>query len=260
MTDSPHRPDPGPAEPTQYGYSGPVDPAYANQPSTGTSYPPQGVPTPTQQLPPYPPPEYGYSYETGFYGGPPHGAPREPLPSDAPPSRRWLWVLAAISVLTVLALIVAVVVINSTEDQVVVAPPLVPTEPQFTSPTSPTTSTPSPSAAPQPTLPIPVPTVPTPGMPTEPTTPGETQTVVYQVSGRGRAISITYVDTGGVLQTEFNVLLPWSKQVELAAPATSSASVNIINFGRQLTCSITIAGDVVVSRSGAGLTVCGALG
>ena len=93
-----------------------------------------------------------------------------------------------------------------------------------------------------------------------PGTPGETQTVVYTVSGRGRAISITYVDTGGVLQTEFNVLLPWSRQVELASPADSSASVNIINFGRQLTCSISIAGEVVVNRTGAGLTVCGAPG
>ena len=37
---------------------------------------------------------------------------------------------------------------------------------------------------------------------------GETETVDYNVDGTGRAISITYVDTGGVLQTEFNVMLP----------------------------------------------------
>ena len=255
MTDSPHRQQPGPTEPSPSGFS---DPAYANQPPYGTSYPPQGVPAPTQQLPAYSQHDYGYGYDTGFYGPPypPDGAPPEP-PQPSPPSRRWLWVLATGSVLTVLALVIAVVIINSAQEQVVVAPPLIPAGPDFTTPAPTTTRTPTTS---RPLPPVPIPTEPTPGIPNEPTTPGETQTVVYQVAGRGRAISITYVDTGGVLQTEFNVLLPWSKQVELASPADSSASVNIINFGRQITCSITVAGDVVVNRTGAGLTVCGALG
>jgi hypothetical protein len=266
MTDSPHRQEPGPAEPSPYGYSGAADPAYANQPPYGTPYPPQGVPAPTQQLPAYTPNEYGYTYETGFYGGSggppqsPAGGPPEPPPQDGPPSRRWLWVLATGSVLTVLALVIAVVVINNSDEQVAVAPPLIPTEPDFTTPSNPPTTSRPPSTSPLPSLPVPIPTAPPTGAPNEPSTPGETQTVVYAVSGRGRAISITYVDTGGVLQTEFNVLLPWSRQVELASPAESSASVNIINFGRQVTCSITVAGDVVVSRTGAGLTVCGALG
>ena len=48
------------------------------------------------------------------------------------------------------------------------------------------------------------------------------QTVVYNVTGDGRAISITYVDTGGMMQTEFNVVLPWSKEVSL--PASASAT------------------------------------
>ena len=39
--------------------------------------------------------------------------------------------------------------------------------------------------------------------------------MIYEVTGDGRAINITYVDTGSVLQTEFNVMLPWSKEVEL---------------------------------------------
>jgi hypothetical protein len=258
MTDSPRRQEPGPTEPSPYGYSGSPDPAYANQPPYGTSYPPQGVPAPTQQLPAYSQHDSGYGYGTGFYGPPypPDGAPPEPPQPDDPPSRRWLWVLATGSVLTVLALVIAVLIINSSQEQVVVAPPLIPTEPDFTTPSSaPTTTTRTPT-----TTSRPLPTEPTPGLPNEPTTPGETQTVIYQVSGPGRAISITYVDTGGVLQTEFNVLLPWSKQVELASPADSSASVNIINFGRQITCSITVAGDVVVNRTGAGLTVCGARG
>jgi hypothetical protein len=271
MTDSPHRQEPGPAEPSPYGYASSNDPAYANQPPYGTSYPPQGVPAPTQQLPAYAQNDYGYTYETGFYGRPdgqpggqpdgqPGGAPPEPPQSDGPPSRQWLWVMAAGSLLTVLALVIAVVIIYGTQQQVVVAPPLIPTEPDFTTPSNPPTTTRTPSTTPLPSLPAPIPTEPTPGLPNQPSTPGETQTVVYSVSGHGRAISITYVDTGGVLQTEFNVLLPWSRQVELASPADSSASVNIINFGRQITCSITIAGDVVVNRTGAGLTVCGALG
>ena len=41
------------------------------------------------------------------------------------------------------------------------------------------------------------------------------QTVVYNVTGEGRAISITYVDDDGMMQTEFNVALPWSKEVSL---------------------------------------------
>ena len=63
--------------------------------------------------------------------------------------------------------------------------------------------------------------------------------MTYDVTGDGRAINITYVDTGGVLQTEFNVMLPWSKEVELPEPAEQSASVTIINVGREVTCTIT---------------------
>ena len=39
------------------------------------------------------------------------------------------------------------------------------------------------------------------------------------MTGEGRAINITYVDNGGIMQTEFNVALPWSKEVSLSAPA-----------------------------------------
>ena len=52
-----------------------------------------------------------------------------------------------------------------------------------------------------------------------------TDTVVYTVSGTGRALNITYVDTGGLLQTEFNVMLPWSKEVLLPQPGETSASI-----------------------------------
>ncbi len=113
-----------------------------------------------------------------------------------------------------------------------------------------------PSAPPSFTLPpIPLPPQSPPGQPNGPTEP-----VVYDVAGTGRAISITYVDTGGVLQTEFNVMLPWNKEVELQQPASSSASVTVINFGYEVTCSIEVGGDEVDTLTGSGLTMCGALG
>ena len=81
--------------------------------------------------------------------------------------------------------------------------------------------------------------------------------VVYNVDGNGRAINITYVDTGGVLQTEFNVMLPWSKEVELPQPGRG--------FGQCHASSTSAAGDLLdhgQRRSGAratpahGLTIC----
>ena len=261
MTDSPQRPGSGWGEPDPSSFPGYTDPAYANQAPYGTSYQPPGAPPPTQQFPAYSQYESGYdAYATGTYGAghPPGGAPAEPPPGG--PSRLWLWVLAGASVLVVLGLVVALVITNSSDQQTVVAPsPNL--EPTFTTPSTPPTTTRRTAPTTTPRLPFPLPgESTTPGAPDEPTVPGQTETVVYDVDGTGRAISITYVDTGGVLQTEFNVMLPWSRQVELDAPADSSASVNVINFGRELTCSITVAGTVVANRTGSGLTICGALG
>jgi hypothetical protein len=103
--------------------------------------------------------------------------------------------------------------------------------------------------------------VPTPSTapPSESASPGATETVAYEVNGPGRAINITYVDTGSVLQTEFNVVLPWHKDVELPSPAEDSASLTIINVGRQVSCSITVSGVQVQSNTGSGLTICTAL-
>jgi Mycobacterium membrane protein len=267
MTDSRHRPGSGFGEPDPYSNTGYTDPAYAEQSPYGTPYSSSGTPNPTQQLPAYS--QYGYGYNpyatgTNNYPYPPAGTPVEPPPPRGP-SRRWLWILATASVLTVLGLVIAMVIVNVSDQQTVVAPP--PLEPTFTTPSSPptTTRTPTPSRAPGPTrtlprLPFPPPGNTKPSAPDEPTVPGEMETVVYRVDGTGRAISITYVDAGGVLQTEFNAMLPWSKEVELDKPAKTSASVNIINFGRELTCSITVAGNVVEHHTGSGLTICGALG
>lgn len=83
--------------------------------------------------------------------------------------------------------------------------------------------------------------------------------MLYYVSGTGRAINITYVDTGSLLQTEFNVVLPWSKQVDLPSPAEDSASLTIINVGRTVTCTVTVNGVQVQSNTGNGLTICTAV-
>ncbi|MCT7660529.1 MmpS family protein [Mycobacterium deserti] len=235
------------------GYSGYTDPAYAGQAPYGPTYQPPAGPAPTERLSDTSP--YGYDpYAAGQYGAP--YAPGEPQ-DEEPKSPRWLWVLAAVSVVAVIGLVIALVIVNSGRQETVVAPlPSMP-EPDMSTSTPATTSrTPLPPVVPVPTAPSRPSSPPTTGT----TAPGATQTVVYDVSGDGRAINITYVDAGGVLQTEFNVMLPWSKAVQLSAPADASASVSIINVGREVNCSISIDGAVVQQRSGAGLTVCTAIG
>jgi Mycobacterium membrane protein len=258
MTDSPRRDGPEPTQPLGNSYPGYTDPAYASQAPYGPTYQAPAAPNPTERLPAYPP--YGYDpYATGEYGAqyPPGEPPHEPPPPEEPKSPRWLWVVAGVAVLAVVGLVIALVIVNSSRQQTVVAPlPSLP-EPTFTTPgtSQPTTTSPTP------TVPVlPLPTLPRTTPPTETTAPGATETVVYDVSGSGRAINITYVDTGGVLQTEFNVMLPWSKEVELPQPAEDSASVSIINVGREVTCSITINGVPVQQLTGAGLTICTAAG
>jgi hypothetical protein len=86
------------------------------------------------------------------------------------------------------------------------------------------------------------------------------QDVVYSVTGEGRALSIVYIGTGDVIQTEFNVELPWSKEVSLSKSAVHPANVTIINFGHNVTCSVTVAGVQVIQRVGAGVTICDARG
>lgn len=147
-------------------------------------------------------------------------------------------------------------IVNSSRQQTVMAPAPAAPEPSFTT----TRPTPTTTSRPPRTSILPVPTPPSSPFTTpEQTTPsGATDTVVYTVSGTGRVINITYVDTGGLLQTEFNVMLPWTREVSLPRPAERSASVSIINVGREVTCSITVNGTQVQQRDGAGLTVCSA--
>lgn len=236
------------------GYSGYSDPAYASQTPYGPPY------QPTERLPAYPP--YGYNptadpNATGQYPPqyPPHGPGPDP-PQD-PKSPRWLWIVAGVAVVMVIGLVIALVIVNSSRQETVVAPLPAAPEPSMTtsSPRSPTTTSRAPRTTTRPTTPLlPLPTLPstTP----DPTTPGATDSVIYTVEGLGRAINLTYVDTGGLLQTEFNVMLPWTKEVALPRPGESSASITIINVGREVTCSITVNGTQRESRTGAGLTIC----
>ncbi|MEV0674578.1 MmpS family transport accessory protein [Mycobacterium sp. NPDC050441] len=247
MTDSPRRDG---SEPTQSLGSGyPVnypDPAYSNQPPypaypavPGT--PPQASPNPTQQLPPQPP----YGYDPSATGQSP-GAPTPPPEPDGHEPRLWLWILAGVAVLVALGLVVALVIANGSSQETVVAPQPITPQPSFSTSPKPTTTT---SRAPRP--------VPPPaGAPPTETTPGATETVTYEVTGEGRAINITYLDTGNMLQTEFNVMLPWSKQVELAQPATETASVSVVNFGPEVACTVTVNGVQTQHRTGSGITIC----
>ena len=251
MTDSPRRDGADPTQPLGFSYPGYNDPAYASQAPYGPSYQAPYAPPPTERLPEYSP--YGYDpYATSQY--PPTGPPQPPEP-DGPKSPRWLWILAAVAVLSVIGLVIALVIVNSSTQDTVVAP-LPSPQPSLRTPSPTTTSRP-------PTIPIfPLPTPPTRSpttAPSVPATPGALDSVVYNVTGDGRAINITYVDTGGVLQTEFNVMLPWSKTVELAQPAQNSASISIINVGREVSCSVMINGIQVEQRTGAGLTICSAV-
>lgn len=262
MTDSPRREGSDPTQPLGSGY--PVDypePAYADPPP----YQPPGYPAgpsstsnQTQQLPPYPsygynPSSYGYNPNaTGQYGTgyPPAGPPPPEQEPDEERPRLWLWLLAAVAVLLVVGLMIALVIINSSQQETVVAPqPVTPLPGATTTRTAPPTTsrTPRPTAAPPAT---------TPTSPTGPSTPGSTDTVTYEVTGSGRAINITYIDTGNMLQTEFNVMLPWRKQVELSQPATGTASVTVINFGPEVSCTVTVNGVQTQHRTGTGLTVC----
>jgi Mycobacterium membrane protein len=251
MTDPSRRDGWGQEHPGTYNYPAYPGATYGQQP---TYQAPDG-PKPTEQLPAYSP--YGWDPRSGApYGAPnpPGGTPPEPPKPGGPNPRRWLWLLAATALLIVLGLVIGLVIVNSSQQDTVVAPPQTPIEP---TPTQPSTSTRTPTTTRTST---PAPTTSTTALPPDQTDPSGTHTVVYSVAGEGRAISILYLDSGGVLQTEFNVLLPWNKEVQLTGAANSSASVSIVNVGRPITCSITIDGAETQQNTGTGLTLCTSLG
>jgi hypothetical protein len=246
MTDSPHRGWPYDPNQPSGSHPGYTDPAYAGNSPYGPTYSaaqPPPNPNPTEALPQY--------WTQGYGQIPPGMPPEEPEPPRSP---RWLWFAAGGAVLLVVGLVTALVIANSSSKKQTVVAPL-PVMPEPTTSTRPRTTTTT-----RPSIPVlPLPTLPT--SPTQTSAPsGDTEPVVYEVRGRGRAINITYVDTGSMMQTEFNVVLPWQKEVELPKPATDSASVTVINVGRDITCSITVSGVQVRQRTGAGLTICSAAG
>ena len=249
MTDSPRRDGNEPTQPLDNRYRGYSDPAYAGQTPYGSSYQaPQGpnaIPNPTQRLPEYS--QYGFDpYGPDQYGQYPPGVPGPP--PGGPRSPRWLWIAAIAAALVVIGLVLALVITNGVNQQTTVAPLTPLPEPSSGTSTRPPTST---SRTPTSVAPPPSSTAAngSPGA-------GSTEHTVYDVTGDGRAISITYLDSGGVLQTEFNVMLPWHKEVDLESPAQDGASVSIINVGRNVTCTVSIDGIQVQQRTGSGLTIC----
>ena len=256
--------DQSPWAPTYYGYAptGYAPTGYAPMEYTSTGYPSQWAPgfnsQQTQQSPAYWP-----------QGGP--GELPPPVPPGGPKSPRWLWVAAGSAVFLAVALVIALAIANQAIKRQTAVPPMAPTpesSSEFPPPWAPTT----PSMPTVPTVPtepsepwVPPSTLPPPPSrthapavpPTDTTAPAAMQDVVYSVSGDGRALSIMYIATGDVLQTEFNVALPWSKEVSLTKSAVHPAAVTVVNFGHNVTCSVTVAGVQVSQRVGAGLTVCG---
>jgi hypothetical protein len=250
---SPPLPGSGPAGPQVPRNPPPVDPAYAEQalygPTYGGGYNAQWTQNlnetnPTNQLPAY------WQQDQA----PPGEFPTEvlsPPPPKGPKSPRWLLIAAGAAVLLVVALVIALILANGAIKTQTAVPPL-PAMPG----SSPETTTPTTRTSPRSRTAVPPPTAST--TPTETTGPAAMQSVVYNVSGDGRAISITYWDTGDVIQTEFNVALPWSKEVSLSQSAAHPASVTIINIGHNVTCTLTVDGVQVRQRVGAGITICDA--
>ena len=224
-------------------YQSHTDPAYSGQsfyppPNYGSPPDPNSA-HPTERLPQYwlqgqPPPEQ---------------SPQDPEPRR-PKAPRWLWIAAAAAVVLVTALVIALVIANGTARRQTAVPAL-PETPSSQNPVPKTSTSPSPSAS------APGPAATEPSQPADAST---MQTVVYNVSGDGRAISITYVDNDGMMQTEFNVGLPWTKEVSLPETGSKTPNVTIVNIGHDVTCSVTVDGVEINQRSGVGLTICNGSG
>ncbi|AWV47349.1 putative membrane protein [Mycobacterium leprae] len=240
----------GPIEPQVHQYPPLTDPAYAEQapyaPAYGASLPPWTPKKPPQQLPRY------WQQDQP----PPTDIPPEGLtlpPPHEPKSPHWfLWVVAGASVVLVVGLVMALIIANGAIKTQTAVPPLPAiTESSSATPTPTTKTSPTPTAGP-------APSTTGSGTLTQTIGPSAMLDVVYSITGQGRAISVTYMDTGDVIQTEFNVVLPWSKQVSLSKSAVHPASVTIVNIGHDVTCSVTVAGVQIRQHTGVGLTICDA--
>ncbi len=249
---SPPLPGSGSTEPQSYHTPPLTDPAYADQAPYAHTYggqPTQWAPYPNQVHPTQELPQYWLQGQAGPGEAPQQGL--APPPPEGPRTPRWLLVAAVVAVLLVVASVIALIIVNgANKTQTAVEPlPPMPTPSSTLPPT--TRHSHTPSAAPIP------PTISTPSG-TETTEPGAMQPVVYSVTGEGRAISISYLDTGGVVQTMFNVALPWTIQVSVAKSAVHPPILTIINIGHNVTCSVTVGGVLVRQRVGQGITICDA--
>jgi hypothetical protein len=238
-----------PSEQPRQPYPPYADPAYGGQPYYPPAYYPGPSPDPIETSPTEKLPQYW------LQGEPPLDQRTQEATPGQPKTPRWLWFAgaAAAAVLLVAALVIALVIANGVAKKQT-AIPLLPTMPSSQSP-APTTSTPtSTSRAPATTAP------PTGLEPSPPANANAIQTVVYTATGVGRAISITYVGNDGMTQIEFNVGLPWSKEVSLPKSGNPKPNVTIVNVGHNVTCSVTVDGIQVRQHTGAGLTVCAGAG
>jgi hypothetical protein len=219
------------------------DPAYSGQSSYPPPYYPGSSPDPNSANPTDKLPQYWLQGQPPPDQTTPESTPRRP---KAP---RWLWIAAGAAVVLVTALVIALVIANGTAGRQTAVPAL-PAMPSSQNPVPTKSTSPSPSAGAS-------------GPTTETSQPADAsamQTVSYNVSGEGRAISITYVDNDGMMQTEFNVALPWSKDVSLPSSGSRTPNVTIVNIGHDVTCSVTVDGVEINQRTGAGLTVCNGSG
>jgi cytoskeletal protein RodZ len=221
-----------------------ADPAYSGQSYYPPAYYPGPSPNPTQSNPTHKLPQYWMESQ------PPPEQPTQGPEPGRPKAPRWLWIAAAAAVLLVAALVIALVIANGTARKQTAVPPL-PEMPSSQNPASTTSTSPSTGPSSSATTSASTSTKSSP-----PTNAGAMETVLYNVTGQGRAISITYVDNDGMMQTEFNVALPWNKEVSLARSGNKQANVTIVNIGHDVTCSVTVDGVQVTQRTGAGLTVC----
>lgn len=243
MTDSPQPGSPSePTNPYQDPYQAYTDPAYAGSAPPGPSYSPtstSSTPNPTAPLPQYWTQTYPQGGPTTSLGEQPPEPPRGPRP--------WLWAVAGFAFAVVIGMVAWLVFVNTNPTRQETSIPAMPS--------STTTRTPTPTTTP-PLFPFPLPTITIPTAPTTTGNAGETEPVVYEVDGEGRAFIITYVAEGGVMQSEYLVMLPWHKEVDLTKPARDSASVTVTNSGNNVTCKITVGGTQVRENTGAYFTAC----
>ncbi|MBB4855130.1 hypothetical protein HNP40_002522 [Mycobacteroides chelonae] len=210
------------SQPLEY----PDDPAYASQafeyPAIGGTAQPNRTAVLAQQY--------------GSYG---------PPPKDPEPPRRsntfWLWVVGIGALVVIVALIITLFVLIQRQDD---RPPTV-----VATPSTRTSTTTVPSRL---TIP-PIPSFTIPPIPVDPPTQGSqaaTEAVVYEVGGHGPALNITYFDASGSLQMEFNVKLPWRKEVKLNAKQVTNAVVIAADFSHDVSCSLVVNGTQKSTTSG----------